>query len=198
MYLLSRFYRQSQRSQCHHWVSEPLRSCFVKHNHSDNSFLLVVCILSFLWVRNPTALRNLRTKFCLKIFGTYYFNDSMDSQNLWGCGSIPANDFFWEFFILQVIYDWETGYYKVSCYGSKSYASIVLTNSDEGEMKAFFLIFLLCFVYRQNCMIEEVCRQIALSSILQVLFHRELQFSSFNSFQFCTKFFHRKLCKFDV
>ena len=58
---------------------------------------------------------------------------------------------------------------NLSSYRSKSYTSVVLSAivlSWKEEVTAFFFSFLDCFVYTQDCIIEEVCRQILLSPIL--------------------------------
>ena len=76
---------------------------------------------------------------------------------------------------------------NLSRYWSKGYASIVLGDSEvnvswEREGCSLLYIYLLSFIYRHRCMIEEVCHQISLSFILlEVFCHGLLLFCPISS-----------------
>ena len=70
---------------------------------------------------------------------------------------------------------------NLSSYRSKSYASVVLSDSEvtfleDREVKTI-CSFLFSFVHRQRCIIEEVCHQISLSFLYFVIVYN---FSAFN------------------
>ena len=74
---------------------------------------------------------------------------------------------------------------KLSRYSSKSYASVVLSDSkavlEKWRIQPFIYSFIV-FLYRYCSIIEEKCRNIFLSFILQEVFRRGLQLFCFGFF----------------
>ena len=72
------------------------------------------------------------------------------------------------------------GIINLSSYSSRSYATIVFTDSEVaflggwGKDAASHPFLLLCFVYTQRCRIEEGHRQILSSTVFQDVFRRGL------------------------
>ena len=90
MYILEKLLQQSQRSQWFHQISKPL-FCFCKASLWQRQFLfgdymLFVFTSSFLFVWNQMPCQ----KCCLKILCPYSFDNSINCQNLWGCGMISS------------------------------------------------------------------------------------------------------------
>ena len=122
----------------------------------------------------------------LETFCTYFSNNSTDSQNLW-CGSIVLKSILiFKNNFLDFRFDTieKQGIINLSSYGTKSKACVVLSDSDvaflgKREWCSLSSSSLLCFLYTQGCIIEEIYRQIFLSSIHQEQFRLDLQLFCF-------------------
>ena len=129
--------------------------------------MLILFAPSSLCMESNTLEKSMNNKVALRLFAC---NPSMIWQIVRICEVVDW--FLWKsfwfflriFFWFLVWYFWE----NLSSYSSKSYASIIL--SWEKRRYSILSIFLLCFVYREYCIIEEICHQIFLFFILQEVF----------------------------
>ena len=122
---------------------------FIKHHYSSNSFFGETIYSEYLL--NLSSMYGInclgeiyKQKCCLKIFCTFFFNDSIDCENMWDCTLIsqkailifPENFFHFRSAIIekQSIIN--------NCYSSKSSASVVLSDSKVTLLgKRFHLFF---------------------------------------------------------
>ena len=139
----------------------------------------------FFCVQNQMPRKNLHTIVLSQdfFFYIYSFDNSINRQNLWWCGSIYLKTVL-NFF--KIFLDFRLDNLKkqiIINLSNKSHAFVVLSDSKvaflgEGEEAAFYP-FLYCVLFIQGRIIEAVCCQIFLSSILQEVFHQGLQLYCF-------------------
>ena len=184
MNLLVKLQQQCQRSWCHHEVNDPLLLWFLLSIIISVMVSLgrpyVKYLLHFsLNVWNQMLWRNLWKIVLPWDLCTYSFDDLIDCQNLWCCGSISLKTiliFHKNFLNFRLDTIEKQDIINFSSYNSKGYASVDISDSEVSFVRgrcSLSFISLLCFVYTQCWIIEEVCHQIFLSSILHEVFHNK-------------------------
>ena len=119
----------------------------------------------------------------------------MDSQNLWSCGLISPKAipiFHKNFLDFRLDMIKKQSIINLISYSNKIYASVVLRDSEvsslgKSTMQPFihFSFVFTVLLYTQCYIIEELCHQISLSSILLEVFHQNPQVFMLFIF-FCT------------